>query len=75
MLVLLELQLTLDGSIAFVGQLQLLSLLKDIFQRGKAILQMFGGDIDVDKSDIGSEGYFEDMIAIDDVLKRQRNGA
>ena len=75
MLVLLELQLALDGSIAFVGQLQFLSLLKDIFQRGKAILQMFGGDIDVDQSDIGSEGDFEDVIAIDDVLKRQRNGA
>lgn len=75
MLILLKLQLTLDTSIALIGQLQLLALFEDIFQRGKAILQILGGDIDIDQGDIRSEGDLEDMVAINDVLKRQRDGS
>lgn len=36
---------------------------------------MFGGDINVDESDIRCEGDLEDVAAIDDVLKRQRYGS
>lgn len=75
MLILLKLQLALDSGLTFIDQLQLLSLFKDIFEWCKAIVQMFGGDINVDESDIRCEGDLEDVAAIDDVLKRQRYGS
>lgn len=71
----LELQVAFDLEVSLVFQLYFLTFFKTSIVGGKTQFYIFGGDVQVDKSNVGSNVYLKDMVPIDRIIQGQRHGS